>query len=244
MPVHYASNSMGMDEVYNLATKFSLRVVEDAAQAFGSKRDGEAVGTRGDIICFSFDGIKNVTSGEGGAILSSDKKFIQKVQDGRLLGIEKDTEMRFSGQRSWDFDVKEQGFRFHMSNIMAAIGIVQIERLNQFKSKRQSIANTYNKAFKDVEKIKLLDFNYNEILPHIYVIKAQNRDELREFLISNNIECGVQYKPNHLHTKYAEKFTLPVSENIYKHILSLPCHFDLTMKEQDYVIKKIKEFYK
>ena len=156
-----------------------------------AKRDGETVGTKGDIICFSFDGIKNITSGEGGAILSSDKKFIDTVKDIELLGIEKDTQMRFLNQRSWDFDVKEQGFRFHMSNIMAAIGIVQIDRINQFKSKRQNIANTYIKAFKDVEQIKLLDFNYNEILPHIFVIKAQNRDKLREFLISNNIECGI-----------------------------------------------------
>ena len=130
-----------------------------------------------------------------------------------------------------------------MSNIMAAIGIVQIDRINQFKSKRQNIANTYIKAFKDVEQIKLLDFNYNEILPHIFVIKAQNRDKLREFLISNNIECGIQYKPNHLLTKYVEKFTLPVAESVYKHILSLPCHFDLTLKEQNFVIKKIKDFY-
>ena len=243
MPVHYASSSKGMDEVYKLAQDFRLRVVEDAAQAFGSKRDGKLVGTRGDIICFSFDGIKNITSGEGGAILSSDKEFIQKVQDGRLLGIEKDTEMRYTSQRSWDFDVKEQGFRYHMSNIMAAIGIIQIDRVEEFRNKRQNIAKIYYKALKDIEQIKLLDFDFNEVLPHIFVIKAQKRDELREFLIAHNIECGIQYKPNHLHTKYAEKSTLPVAESIYTNILSLPCHFDLTKSEQDYVIQRIRNFY-
>ena len=243
MPVHYGSSSKGMDEVYKLAQEFGLRVVEDAAQAFGSKRDGKLVGTRGDIICFSFDGIKNVTSGEGGAILSSDKEFIQKVQDGRLLGIEKDTQMRYTSQRSWDFDVKEQGFRYHMSNIMAAIGIVQIDRVEEFRNTRQNIAKLYYQALKDIEQIKLLDFDFNEILPHIFVIKAQKRDELRGFLIANNIECGIQYKPNHLHTKYAEKYTLPVTESIYTNILSLPCHFDLTKREQDYVIQIIRDFY-
>lgn len=126
MPVHYASSSKGMEEVYKLAKEFNLRVVEDAAQAFGSKRDGKFIGSKGDIVCFSFDGIKNITSAEGGAILSSDKEFIQRVQDGRLLGVEKDTEKRYSSQRSWDFDVKYQGFRYHMSNIMAAIGIAQM----------------------------------------------------------------------------------------------------------------------
>ena len=243
MPVHYASNSKGMDEVYELAEEFRLRVVEDAAQAFGSKRDGKLIGTQGDIICFSFDGIKNITSGEGGAILSNDKEFIQKVQDGRLLGVEKDTQMRYTSQRSWDFDVKEQGFRYHMSNIMAAIGIVQVNRLEDFKVKRQNIAKTYCKALNDIEQIELLNFNYDEVLPHIFVIKAQRRDELREYLIANNIECGIHYKPNHLHTKYKSDFNLVLTEQIYEEILTLPCHFDLTYDEQNIVINKIREFY-
>jgi len=242
MPVHYASSSKGMEKVYELAQEFGLRVVEDAAQAFGSKRDGKLVGTQGDIICFSFDGIKNITSGEGGAILSSDKEFIQKVQDGRLLGVEKDTQMRYASQRSWDFDVKEQGFRYHMSNIMAAIGMVQVDRLEDFKVKRQKIARAYCEALNDAEQIELLNFNFDEVLPHIFVVKAQKRDELREYLIANNIECGIHYKPNHLHTKYKSDFDLPVTEQIYEEILTLPCHFDLTDEEQDAVVGKIREF--
>lgn len=243
MPVHYASSSIGMDEVYKLAQEFELRVVEDAAQAFGSKRDGELVGTQGDIICFSFDGIKNITSGEGGAILSYDKKFIQKVQDGRLLGVEKDTQMRYASQRSWDFDVKEQGFRYHMSNIMAALGMVQIDRLEDFKNKRQNIAKIYVDAFKDIDEIRTLELNFDEVLPHIFVIRAQKRDDLREYLIANSIECGIHYKPNHMHTKYQSDFSLPLTEQIYEEILTLPCHFDLTNNEQNIVINKIREFY-
>lgn len=243
MPVHYASSSKGMDEVYELAQEFGLRVVEDAAQAFGSKRDGTLVGVKGDIICFSFDGIKNITSGEGGAILSHHKEFIQKVQDGRLLGVEKDTQMRYTSQRSWDFDVKEQGFRYHMSNIMAAIGTVQIDRLGDFKIKRQNIAKTYFKALNDVEDIELLNFNFDEVLPHIFVIKAQKRDELREFLLLNNIECGIHYKPNHLLSKYKTNEKLVITEKIYEEILTLPCHFDLTDDQLNRVIVKVREFY-
>ena len=243
MPVHYASSSKGMDDIYKLASEFDLRVVEDAAQAFGSMRDGNLIGAEGDVICFSFDGIKNITSGEGGAILSSDLDFIQKVKDARLLGIEKDTDKRYLGQRSWDFDVKNQGFRFHMSNIMAAIGMAQLERIDFFKTKRQKIVNKYIKELSVLIDVNFLDFNFNEILPHIIVLKVKNRDQLREHLVKNDIECGIHYKPNHMHTKYAEKFTLPVTESIYTNILSLPCHVDLTKREQDFVIKKIKEFY-
>ena len=243
MPVHYASSSKGMEEVYELAKKCNLRVIEDAAQAFGSKRDDELVGQSGDIICFSFDGIKNITSGEGGAILSSDKNFIERVKDARLLGVQKDTDKRFEGKRSWDFDVEHQGFRYHMSNIMASIGIVQLDRLDDFRRKRQNIAKKYIDDLKVIKEIEFLDFDYNKIMPHIFVIKAKNRDGLRDYLISQDIECGIHYKPNHLLSKYKSNEVLPISEKIYTQILTLPCHFDLTTDEQTRVIKIIKEFY-
>ena len=243
MPVHYASSSKGMDKVYALANKFDLRVIEDAAQAFGSVRDGKKIGVDGDIICFSFDGIKNITSGEGGAILSSDKEFVQRVKDARLLGVEKDTEKRFEGRRSWDFDVQEQGFRYHMSNIMAAIGRVQLKRIDDFRVKRQQIAKNYIQALSSIQSISFLDFDFNEVLPHIFVIKCKHRDKLREYLLENNIECGVHYKPNHLLTKYVIDGILPITEKKYKEILTLPCHYDLSRDEQFFVVEKIKEFY-
>ncbi len=243
MPVHYASSSKGMEAVYELAQEFGLRVVEDAAQAFGSRRDGELVGTKGDIVCFSFDGIKNITSGEGGAVLSSDPAVVRRVQDARLLGVEKDTDQRYAGRRSWDFDVREQGFRYHMSNIMAAIGIVQLGRIEQFKKKRQQIASRYIAVFANCEEVTLPDFDFEQILPHIFVIRAKDRDGLREHLLANNIECGVHYKPNHLLTKYKTGYDLPVTEDVYESILTLPCHVDLTTEEQDRVIQTVKGFY-
>jgi len=244
MPVHYASSSKGMEKVYALAEEYGLRVVEDAAQAFGSVRNAQKVGIKGDIICFSFDGIKNITSAEGGAILSDDAAFIQKVQDARLLGVEKDTDKRYAGQRSWDFDVKEQGFRYHMSNVFAAIGRVQLTRIESFKTKRRSIAKRYVQTLGHVREIEFLDYDFDEILPHIFVIKAQKRDALREFLIAANIECGIHYKPNHLLSKYRSEYHLPITEHIYDRVLTLPCHVDLTEEEQHYVIEKIEEFYK
>ena len=243
MPVHYASSSKGIKDVYTLAKEFNLRVIEDSAQAFGCKRDNKFVGVDGDIICFSFDGIKNITSGEGGAILSDDKEFIKKVKDMRLLGVEKDTDKRYSGSRSWDFDVKEQGFRYHMSNLMASIGRVQLCRIYDFRAKRETIVKTYLKELDRVKEVEFLDFNWEDIISHIFVVKCNNRDDLREYLLSNNIECGVHYKPNHLLSKYRVDYKLAITEMIYKEILTLPCHYDLTQKEQKYIIEKIKEFY-
>ncbi len=242
MPVHYASDSSRMGEIYEFAKEYDLRVVEDAAHSFGCKRDNKLIGCDGDIICFSFDGIKNITSGEGGAILSSDKELIRRVKDARLLGVEKDSEKRYKKERSWDFDVTYQGFRYHMSNIFASIGREQLKKINSIREKRQRIVNYYLQNL-NIKEITFLPFDYQNIISHIFVVKAKDRDELRSYLISNGIECGIHYKPNHLLTKYRSSYSLPITEKIYEEILTLPCHADLSEKEQKVIIQKIEEFY-
>jgi dTDP-4-amino-4,6-dideoxygalactose transaminase len=245
MPVHYASSSKGISDVYRIAEKHQLRVIEDAAQAFGCFQDGKKVGVFGDIVCFSFDGIKNITSGEGGAVLTSDTTMIAKMQDSRLLGVKKDTEKRAANQRSWDFNVESQGFRFHMSNINAAIGIEQLKRIEVFREKRQLIVKQYIKSLSPIHEIEFLDLNYDEIIPHIFVIKVENRNELKSYLLKSGIECGVHYKPNHMLDMYSKPLVkLPLTESVYMNIISLPCHFDLSMIEQNYVIENIENFYK
>ena len=243
MPVHYASNSKEIQKVYEFAEEYGLRVIEDAAQAFGCSNSMGKVGVSGDIICFSFDGIKNITSGEGGVVITSDRKVIQRVKDSRLLGVEKDTEKRFEGQRSWDFDVKHQGYRYHMSNIMAAIGREQLKKMSSIEKKRKELVNYYLKSLKEISQIKFLDFDYENVVSHIFVLKVEKRDKLREFLLSKNIECGIHYKPNHLLSKYKSNYKLPITEKVYEEILTIPCQFNLTKEEQDFVVDTIKEFY-
>lgn len=242
LPVHYASDSSRMNEVYELARDNNLRVIEDAAHSFGCKRQGKKIGVDGDVICFSFDGIKNITSGEGGAILSGDDELIQLCQDARLLSVEKDTEKRYSGTRSWEFDVKNQGFRYHMSNIMAAIGRAQLKRYPDFSIARKRLAEFYLKNLK-IAEIVFLKLDYENIVPHIFVVRAKNRDELRLFLDNAGIETGIHYKPNHLLSLFKSEYHLPETEKAYNDIISLPCHADLTQDEQVYVIEQIKKFY-
>ena len=124
----YAGNTSQYRLILKWAKEKSLRVVCDAAHAFGSSDEGDLVGNFGDITCFSFDGIKNITSGEGGCIVSKDMNLINLVKDKRLLSVNKDSEMRYSNQRSWEFDVYNQGWRYHMSNVHASIGISQFKR--------------------------------------------------------------------------------------------------------------------
>lgn len=247
MPVHYAGRTGNLEEVYKFARKHGLRVIEDAAHAFGSLYKGKKIGSFGDVVCFSFDGIKNITSGEGGAVVTKDKKLAEFVMDARLLGVHKDTEKRYQGKRSWEFDVFHQGYRYHMSNLFAGIGLSQLKRLEkEFKPSRQKLAKKYHHELSLINDIELFPDDYDKIVPHIFPIKVMNgkRDGLRQYLMDNNIECGVHYYPNHFLRYYGkQKARLPVTEKIYNELLSLPLHPDITIKDQKYIIKRIRDFF-
>lgn len=246
MPVHYASRVGNLDEIYEFAKKYDLRVIEDAAHALGNVYNRKKIGSFGDIVCFSFDGIKNITSGEGGAVVTNDDKVARFVMDARLLGVQKDTEKRYLGLRSWEFDTVHQGYRYHMSNLFAAIGIVQLERFEkEFKPARQRLSERYYNALKGTQDIVLFSNDCHEIVPHIFPIRLLNgrREGLRQYLLDNNVECGIHYRPNHLLTYYgAQKGSLPITEQIYSELLTLPLHPDLTLEDQDYVTDRVKTF--
>lgn len=246
LAVHYASNLVNLVKLHELAKKYNLRVIEDAAHAFGCEYKNQKIGSFGDIICFSFDGIKNITSGEGGAIITSDKVVLDVVKDTRLLGIEKDSEKRYAGTRSWDFDVKRQGFRYHMSNIFAAIGRVQLTRFeSEFAPKRIALCAEYKLGLANVKDLEVLAYDSNSrIISHIFPIKVKNnrRDDLKFFLESKNIPTGIHYKPNHLLSLYSSGAVLPVTERIYTEILTLPLHPELSTQEVEEICELIKQF--
>lgn len=241
MPVHYSGNPGDLEAIYSFAEEHNLRVIEDAAHAFGSIYKNSLIGSFGDICCFSFDGIKNITSGEGGAIVSKDKTLINRIKDLRLLGVSKDSDNRYKNQRTWDLNVKEQGWRFHMSNIMASIGIEQLKKFKVFQKQRKELAKHYQKLLSEVSEIELLDIDYNFITPHIFIVKVKNgnRDLLKIGLENNGVQTGVHYYPNHL-LKYYSNYPLPITELLYSNILTLPLHPDLKKSDIDFICNKIK----
>jgi dTDP-4-amino-4,6-dideoxygalactose transaminase len=243
MPVHFASQSGDLAGVYALAEQHGLRVVEDAAQAFGCRYRDERVGATGDIVCFSFDGVKNITAGEGGAVVTADPVVAEFVRDARLLGVQKDTEKRFARDRSWEFDVATKGWRFHMSDLMAAIGRVQLTRFDEFAEARVSVARRYDELLEGVPGLRLMRFDYDAIVPWAYLtfVEQGRRDELMAALIAENIEVSVQYKPNHLLTFFGGgSETLPVSEQVYREVLGLPIHPMITPEQQERVATVVR----
>jgi dTDP-4-amino-4,6-dideoxygalactose transaminase len=245
LPVHYAGGAGDLDELYKFAKEHSLRVIEDAAHAFGTEYKNQLIGSFGDICCFSFDGIKNITSGEGGAILTKDEAVLENIKDARLLAVQKDTDNRYAGKRSWEFDVEHQGWRFHMSNIMAAIGVEQFKKFPIFKERRQTLAKIYQSQLLNFPNIKILDHDYEDIVPHIFTIQvdANKRDELKKILDKETIQTGFHYYPNHLLTKFRVKdLTLPFTEVLHKTLVTLPLHPEIRNEDAVFISNKIKNF--
>lgn len=244
MPVHYAGAVGDLEGVYDLARRHNLRVVEDAAHAFGSIFRGRPVGGSGDVACFSFDGIKNITAGEGGCVVTDDADVLARVRDARLLGVESDTKARFSGTRSWEFDVRAQGWRYHMSDIMAAIGRTQLGRRQELADRRQYLARLYLEALRSNGRVTPVLRSVDDVVPHIFPVRIpglSDRDALRRVLREKGIETGVHYRPNHTLTYFSQAAAapLPVTDRIYPELLTLPLHPDLADDDISYVCQQL-----
>ena len=243
LPVHYRGIPCDMDEINALAQKNNLHVVEDAAHAFGSSYKKKKIGSSSEIACFSFDPIKNISCGEGGAVVFQDDALLEVIQQKRILGIDKDTWSRYRNERSWFYDVVTQGYRYHMSNINAAIGLQQLRKYEAMNKRKIAVARKYDAAFKDCRGITLLRTEgYKEIGLFVYIVKIRTgRNELMDHLTRNGVGSGIHYIPSHLFTFYKNaRCHLPVTEQIYDEILTLPLFPDITDAQVGQVIAAVK----
>lgn len=245
IPVHYSGAPCDMNALMEIKKKYNIRIIEDAAHAIGTEYESKKIGSFGDITCFSFDSIKVMTCGEGGAVVTNDVETAEIIRKKRLLGIDrKSMHTKDWKKRSWIYDVPLSGHRYHMSNINGAIGIAQIKKLDKFIEKRRMLCDLYNKELNGVKGIKLPVCDFSTMAPFMYVIKVENdkRDALKTHLMNNEIESGISYIPCHHFTYYNNNENMPVTDKIFKEVLCLPMHFDLTENDIKEVSKCIKEF--
>lgn len=246
MPVHYTGGVGDLAGTYAMAKRHGLRVIEDAAHAFGTMVEGRRVGSFGDIACFSFDGIKNITCGEGGCVVTDDEEVRRRIRDARLLGVEKDTDKRYSGERSWEFDVTVQGWRYHMSNIMAAIGIEQLRRFDAMAAVRTDRAKQYDRRFAGSTRVRPVVRDFDTVVPHIYVVRIAgltDRKALQAKLAVHGVQSGAHYQPNHTLTYFRDDAAapFPVTDAMYRELLTLPLHADLSADDVDRVCDALEE---
>jgi perosamine synthetase len=241
MPVHYCGNACDMDALQELSEDAGVTIVEDAAHAFGSKYKGRMLGSFGQMTCFSFDPIKNITSGEGGAIVTDCDETAARLRKMRMLGIDRNRPSGSGGE----YDVIMQGYRFHMSNINAAIGIAQMERVEQFKRRKTEVVKRYNAVFSGLKDIALLDWNFPDTFPFTYVLRVApgKRDAFRKHLEELKVGTGMHYPPNHLLTLFADRRTsLPWTEELAREIVTLPLYFEMSDEDVERVVEGVCSF--
>ena len=230
--VHYAGNPLDIDKLYDFAGRHRLAVIEDAAHACGASFNGRKIGSFG-LTCFSFHAVKNLPMGDGGMLTTSDKDIYQQLQRLRWVGIDRTTYERSSGKYQWEYDVRELGYKYHGNDILSAIGLEHLKRLDEWNARRREIVDIYRSRLSSSmpSRLRFVEHTPGAVSAnHLCVIRVQDRDRLVDALKLMDISVGVHYKPNHLYEPYrmARKGDLSVAETAYREILSLPLHILLT----------------
>ena len=245
VPVHYGGYPCDMDRLLDLASQHRLTVVEDAAHAFGSSWQGRPVGSLGDLTCFSFDPIKNITCGEGGAITTASEAIARRLILRRNLGIQSDSWHQLEWARSWNYSIVSEGYRYAMPNFNAAIGLAQLGRTTAIRQRKQQVVRQYDEAFGRLDQVALIHKNLDEAFPFSYVIRILNgrRDELLQHLRERGIGATVQFTPNHLQPQFATPSVhLPTTEALFHQIITLPLFAEITPQQVDEVIETVVLF--
>lgn len=238
IPVHLYGQVAGMDRIINLGKKHKLAVIEDACQAHGAFYNGKRAGSLGDLAAFSFYPSKNLGGfGDGGAITTNSSNLERKL---RKLG-----EYGFTSKYAYN----QIGFNSRLDAVQAIILGIKLKELDAWNKKRQQLAKYYNRRFKEIPFIRTpyADDKVSSVY-YVYVIKVPKRDQLMKFLTDRGIETGIHYPiPLHLqkslkHLGYV-RGDFPVAETASTEILSLPIYPGLTFKQQDYIIKSVKDFF-
>lgn len=235
------------DAVAEFAERHNLRVLHDAAHSFGSKYKGRRVGSFSDVSMFSFDPVKTITCIDGGAIVVRSEQELQKIHEMRLIGMTQPAKVMYTNARAWTYDMRTIGFRYHMANLHAAIGLAQLAKIDRISETRRAACRYYNENLRDIPGVTIPKTDFHEITPFLYYIRVpgETRDELRAYLKERNIDTGIHWQPGHWFTllKPYRRGDLSVTDRIGNEVVSLPLHSRMATHTLDQVIENIKSFF-
>jgi dTDP-4-amino-4,6-dideoxygalactose transaminase len=216
------------EAVAQFANRHRLRVLHDAAHAFGSWYKGKKIGSFSDICVFSFDPVKTVTCIDGGALIVKSQAEVDALHEMRLIGMGQPAHLMYGDQRAWTYDVSRLGFRYHMANLHAAIGLAQIAKMPDITASRQAACKLYDELLKPVSGVSVPKSIFDEVTPFLYYIRvpSEKRQALRDHLKAAGIDTGIHWQPGHWFSllKDARRGDLSVTERVGREILSLPLH--------------------
>ncbi len=256
IPVHFSGQPADMDEILEIAKKYNLYVIEDAAHALPAWYKGKKIGTIGDITAFSFYATKTLATGEGGMATTENDEWADRMRVLRLHGISKDAWKRYSKEGSWEYDVIENGYKYNTTDINSALGLAQLKKLEWMWQERIKIAEKYNEAFKDYEELILYKVKGDRVSSwHLYPLKLNlealkiDRNQFIEELKRRGIGISVHFIPLYRFSYYKKHFDykpedFPNSEWVFERIISLPIFPGMKDKEIEYVVENILDLVK
>jgi UDP-4-amino-4-deoxy-L-arabinose-oxoglutarate aminotransferase len=253
IPVHFAGAPADMDRINALARKHRLVVIEDAAHAVGTYYKGIHAGGFGHAAIFSFHPIKNITTGEGGMVTLNDAELEKKLRLLRFHGIERDAWKRYGKGGNPSYDILEPGYKYNMPDMLAALGLAQLERWRELNARRRLLAGLYLEGLAGIEKLDLPQIpQYDHVHAwHLFIVKIKNdsRDHFMAKLADYNVGYGLHFPPAHALSYVKQRYavsdeTLPETCRAGAEIISLPLFPDMTDDDVQYVCSAIKEILK
>jgi dTDP-4-amino-4,6-dideoxygalactose transaminase len=253
IPVDMAGQPCEMLEIMKIAYEHNLAVVEDAAHSLGAGIKNKKVGQLATLTTFSFHAVKNMTTAEGGMVVSDDEFLSARIRRNRFFGLDRSSQDRHGGQASWFYEKVDLGRKANMSDITASLGLSQLKKLDSFLARRRQKASLYEKGLGEVEEIETpQEVKETTHSWHLYIIKLKlnklkaKRDEIFKALRQENIGVNVHYRPLHLQQYYQARFgykegDFPVAEKCFNAILTLPLFAAMTKKDVQDVIKAVKK---
>ena len=247
IPVHFAGQPCDMEEIYNLGQKYGFKIIEDAAHAIGSKYKSESIGNckYSDITVFSFHPVKIITTGEGGAVMTNSLLLAEKMDVLRSHGITRDPKkMQNKPDGMWYYEQIDIGFNYRMTDIQAALGCSQLNRLEHYVSRRLEISNWYNEHLKNILVEPLICKDDRNSSHHLYVVKVIGGEHKRNYLYNELRKSGIgvnlHYIPIYMHPYYKGEYsTFAGSEEYYSRAISLPIFPTLDFNNLKMIVNNI-----
>jgi dTDP-4-amino-4,6-dideoxygalactose transaminase len=252
IPVHIAGEPCDLNAVHSVAARHQLHVIEDAAHALPAIYRGKRIGALSELTAFSFYATKPITTGEGGMLTTDSDPLARRARMMRLHGISTDAWNRYAKEGSWFYEVQEAGYKLNLPDLLAAIGVAQLRKCDDFHERRKAIAKQYTNAFCHSNELEVPpDGAPGEHAWHLYVLRLVpeslkiDRSAFIDALMAMGIGCSVHFIPLHLHPYYQRIYgykegDFPNAEDVYRRSISLPIYPDMTDVEIDRVIRAVK----
>lgn len=223
-----------------------ITILHDASHSFGSRYQGTPVGNQHDYTVFSFDPVKTITAIDGGAVVTANSSDVGALHERRLIGMSQSSEVMYQDARAWSYDIKDLGYRYHLSNVHAAIGLAQLDQLDVIRNSRQKTCARFSSELSGLVNVAVPSTDYAYINPFLFYVRIGDgrRDQFRQHLDSSGIDTGIHWPAGHLFTRFqaCKRGPLNVTEKVASEIVSLPLHSCMLESDEDRVIEAVRSF--